>query len=174
MAARFGLDRYVLAVGDLGPRKNLGALADAVRRLADPGLELALVGRAGPGAREILGSTRARWLDHVSDADLADLYGAAAVTAFPSLHEGFGLPAVEAMACASPLVASNRGALAEVVGDAGLVVDPTADGLADGLRAALEPATAARLRQAGPARAAVYSPAAMGAAAWDAVRRVRA
>jgi glycosyltransferase involved in cell wall biosynthesis len=172
VAARFGLGRYVLAVGDLGPRKNLGALADAMRRLADPTLELALVGRAGPGAREILGQTRARWLGHVSDAELADLYGAATVTAFPSLHEGFGLPAVEAMACGSPLVASNRGALPEVVGDAGLVVAPTADGLADGLRAALEPSTSSRLREAGPARAAVYSSQAMGQAAWAAARQV--
>ncbi|HWH13160.1 MAG TPA: glycosyltransferase, partial [Miltoncostaeaceae bacterium] len=105
---------------------------------------------------------------------LADLYAAAAVTAFPSLHEGFGLPALEALACGSPLVVSDRGALPEVVGDAALVAPPTARALADALRAALEPATADRLRAAGPARAARYSPAAMGDAAWRVLREVAA
>lgn len=169
VADRFGLAAYCLAVGDLNPRKNIPALIEAVARLDRPGLELVLVGDAprwaGPGA-----SGRVRWLGRTDDATLADLYRAAAMTAFPSLHEGFGLPAVEAMASGCPLVVSDRGALPEVVGDAALVVPPTPEGLADGLRAALEPATADALRAAGPARAAVYSPAAMGRQAWDALR----
>jgi glycosyltransferase involved in cell wall biosynthesis len=60
----------------------------------------------------------------VDDADLPALYGGAAVVVLPSLEEGFGLPALEAMACGAPVVASWRGALPEVVGDAGLLVDP--------------------------------------------------
>lgn len=170
VAAAHGLDRYCLAVGDLGPRKNLGALAEAVRLLGDPDLRLVLVGRAARGSAAVLGNTDVTWLGHVADAELADLYAAAAVTAFPSLHEGFGLPALEALACGSPLVASERGALPEVVGDAGLLVAPTAHGIAEGLRAALEPATADRLRAAGPVRAAAFTPEGMGAAAWDALR----
>lgn len=166
---RFGLEKYCLAVGDLNPRKNIPALIEAVTRLDAPGLELVLVGDAprgaGPATRD-----RVRWLGRTDDATLADLYRAAAVTAFPSLHEGFGLPAVEAMASGCPLVVSDRGALPEVVGDAALVVPPTPQGLADGLRAALEPTTSAALRAAGPVRAAVYSPAAMGRQAWQALR----
>lgn len=174
VAVRHGLRRYCLAVGDLGPRKNLAALARAVASLGDRDLPLALVGRAARGAASVLGSTGTVWLDHVSDADLADLYTAATVTAFPSLHEGFGLPAVEALACGSPLVVSDRGALPEVVGDAAIVVAPTPDAIADGLRAALEPVTADRLRAAGPARAARYTLEAMGTDAWAALRGLRA
>ncbi len=60
----------------------------------------------------------------IDDADLPALYGGAAVVVQPSLEEGFGLPALEAMACGAPVVASRRGALPEVVGDAGVLVDP--------------------------------------------------
>jgi glycosyltransferase involved in cell wall biosynthesis len=167
---RWGLDRYCLAVGDVGPRKNLGALAEALARLAEPGLELALVGRTGAGGKAILGGLPARRLGAVSDDDLADLYRAAAVTAQPSLYEGFGLPVLEAMACGSPVVTSDRGALPEVAGDAAVVVPPDAAALAEGIRAALEPATAARLRAAGPAQAAAYTVEGMGRAAWTAAR----
>jgi glycosyltransferase involved in cell wall biosynthesis len=106
----------------------------------------------------------------VSDADLADLYRAAAVTAYPSLYEGFGLPVVEAMACGSPVVASDRGAIPEVAGDAAILVEPSARGIALGLRAALDPEVAARLRAAGPPRAATYTQKGMGRAAWAAAR----
>jgi len=167
---RFGLDRYCLAVGDLGPRKNLGALGRAVRELDEPGLELALVGRPGPGGERIAHEAGGRWLGRVDDETLADLYRAAAVTAYPSLYEGFGLPVVEAMACGSPVVASDRGAIPEVAGDAAILVEPSADGIAAGLGWALEPAVAERLRAAGPERAARYSAEAMGRAAWAAVR----
>lgn len=169
VAERHGLRRYCLAVGDLGPRKNLPALADAVALLGERDLELVLVGHAARGSARLLADARVRWLGRVTDADLADLYAAAAVTAYPSLHEGFGLPALEAMACGSPLVVSGRGALPEVVGDAAIIVEPTPEGIAEGLRAALEDATAARLRAAGPARAGLYTARAMGEAAWAAL-----
>ncbi len=170
--ARFGLRRYCLAVGDLGPRKNLVSLGAAMRRLGDPTLELALVGKPGHGGERIARDSGGRWLGHVGDGELADLYRAAAVTAYPSLYEGFGLPALEAMACGSPVVASNRGALPELTGGAAILVDPDAESIAEGLRAALEPAEAERLRGAGPLRAAHYSAAAMGQAAWRAVHEV--
>ena len=168
--ARFGLERYCLAVGDLGPRKNLTALGAAVGGVGDPDLVLALVGKPGPGGEKIAAEAGGRWLGHVSDTDLADLYRAAAVTAYPSLYEGFGLPVVEAMACGCPVVASDRGAIPEVAGDAAVLVEPSARGIALGLRAALEPDAQRRLRAAGPERAAAYSREAMGRAAWDAVR----
>lgn len=167
---RFGLEDYCLAVGDLGPRKNLAALGSAIAMLGDRAPRLALVGRPGPDGAAIVRESGGRWLGHVDDTALADLYRAAAVTAYPSLYEGFGLPALEAMACASPVVASNRGALPEVAGDAAILVDPTPAAIADGIRAALEPGESSRLRAAGPARAARYSMRQMGDAAWAAVR----
>ena len=169
---RFGLSRYCLAVGDLGPRKNLGALGAAVRALGDRDLTLALVGKPGPDGERIARDAGGRWLGHVDDATLADLYRAAAVTAYPSLYEGFGLPVVEAMACGCPVVASDRGALPEVAGDAAILVEPTPGGIAEGLRLALDATVAARLRAAGPARAGHYSAQAMGTAAWAAVMEV--
>ena len=170
--ARWALDRYVLTVGDIGPRKNLEALGEAVAALGDPGLELVIVGRSGVEGDAILASTKARWLGPASDDELADLYRAAAVTAHPARYEGFGLTVLEAMSCGSPVVVANSGALPEVVGDAGIVVEPDARSIAEGLRAALEPDTAERLREAGPARAARYSRQSMGDAAWSAIGTV--
>lgn len=171
VADRFGLRRYCLAVGDLGPRKNLATLRAAVAGLRDATLTLVVVGRGTPpaGWRD---DPSIRLLGHVTDEELADLYAAAAVTVFPSLHEGFGLPALEALACGSPLVVSDRGALPEVVADAALVARPDVAGLGDAIRAALEPTTAGRLRAAGPARAGCYRLQDMGETAWRVLREV--
>lgn len=168
---RFGLERFVVAVGDLGPRKNLPALAAAMDILDAEGLELALVGAAGRDGNDIAARTRARWLGRVSDEELADLYTAAAATAYPSLYEGFGLPVVEALACGSPVVASARGAIPEVAGEAAILTEPAPGAIAEGIAAALDPSTADRLRAAGPERAGAYTLEAMGDAAWDAARR---
>ena len=170
---RFGLDRYCLYVGDVHPRKNLASLTQALAQLDGPHrLELAIVGRAGHQGEQIIAASDARWLGPRGDDDLADLYSAATVTCYPSLYEGFGLPVIEAMACGSPVVASNRGSIPEVAGEAAILVEPTPDALADGLRAALEPDTADRLRRLGPERAKLFNPQAMGEAAWAAIREV--
>lgn len=169
----FGLDRYCLYVGDVHPRKNLASLAEAITLLdGNNRLELAIVGRAGHQGDRIIAASGARWLGPLGDDDLADLYSAAAVTCYPSLYEGFGLPVIEAMACGSPVVASNRGAIPEVAGDAAILVEPTPVALAEGLRTALEPSTADRLRQAGPIRASHFSPTAMGQDTWSVLREL--
>ncbi len=136
LRARLGLARpFILYVGTLEPRKNIIGLLDAFAALvADPALpavDLVLGGGRGwlyqPTldhlARLDLGD-RVRQIGYVADADLPALYGAAAVFAFPSWAEGFGLPPLEALACGTPVVASSAASLPEVVGDAGLLVDP--------------------------------------------------
>jgi glycosyltransferase involved in cell wall biosynthesis len=128
-----GVNRpYILFVGTFEPRKNLVALLDAfgqVRRQLD--VQLALVGHRGwlyePIFRHIgkLGlEPHVKIVQGIPNAQLPPVYSAAGVLAFPSLYEGFGLPVVEAMACACPVVASDRASLPEVVGEAGLLVPP--------------------------------------------------
>ena len=121
---------YVLFVGVLHPRKNLGVLREAMARLAAQGTPrvLAIVGappadRADPGTllrdalADLPGGVVA--IERPSDEELAALYTEADAFCLPSLSEGFGLPALEAMACGAPVVAADRGALPEVVGEAG-------------------------------------------------------
>ena len=94
------------------------------------------------------------WLRDVTNVHLPGLYADA--FAFPSLYEGFGFPIVEAMACGTPVLTSNRSAMAEVGRDAAVLVDPTdVNAIADGLAALLDEAPLrARLREAGLRRAA--------------------
>jgi glycosyltransferase involved in cell wall biosynthesis len=133
--ARYGLGaRYALYVGNFLPHKNLSRLLRAWAALPDDvraAHRLVLAGgdRAGRPALEALARTLGIASDVVfpglvDDDDLPAVYGGAAVLVLPSLDEGFGLPALEAMACGTPVIASRRGALPEVVGDAGVLVDP--------------------------------------------------
>ena len=137
-------DGVILFVGTLEPRKNIGVLLDAYARLvtrypAAPALVLA--GGATADAAPWLArlhepplAGRARHLGYVSHAEREALYASARVLVLPSLDEGFGLPALEAMSAGIPVVVARRGALPEVVGDAGVLVDPTQpDELADAL-----------------------------------------
>ncbi len=129
--------RSILYIGTLEPRKNVTILLEAFSRLihnpdfAD--VTLLIGGSKGWYYDEIFATAerlglsaggRVRWLDRVPDDDLPLWYNIANVCAYPSLYEGFGLPALEAMACGIPVVASNTSALPEVVGTAGLLLDP--------------------------------------------------
>ena len=99
-----------------------------------------------------------RLLQRLPASDVAALMASADAFCLPSLFEGFGLPALEAMACGAPVVVSNRGALPEVVADGGLVVDPDPEAVSDAiLRVVGDRDLANRLRAAGVARAAPFS-----------------
>lgn len=169
LKARLSLPaRYVLAVGTIQPRKNLGRLTRAMRLVRESGLPhyLVVAGKRGWLAervdREVEASgmaDRVHWAGYVGPADLPTLYGGADAFCFPSLYEGFGLPALEAMACGVPTVVSDRGALPEVVANAALVVDPT-DERAIGaalVRVLTDPALRRRLSAEGPVHAARFS-----------------
>ncbi len=142
---------YVLFVGTPEPRKNLTRLADATGRA---GLRLVVAGAGGWG--DDRPATGVEWLGRVDDATLHALYAGAACLAIPSLDEGFGLPAVEAMAVGCPVVAARAGALPEICADAAVLVDPLdTDSIAAGLLEAL--ARADELRDLGRTRAAPYT-----------------
>lgn len=129
---------YVLFVGTIEPRKGLDVLAAAHAALRADHPDLRLVVAGPPGWGEVPGLDRPGvvLLGRVEEADLDALYRGAALLALPSRAEGFGLPALEAMARGCPVVVSAAGALPEVVGDAGAVVaagDTHADVLASAL-----------------------------------------
>jgi alpha-1,3-rhamnosyl/mannosyltransferase len=160
-AARHGLTPgYFLYVGNLRPIKNIPGLLRAYARLRarrPDAPTLALAGRDQMGSAAPADGVRR--LGEVPAADLPGLYGAAGAFVFPSFHEGFGLPPLEAMACGAPVVASTGGSLPEILGDAALLVDP---GDTDGLAAAMErvwtePTLRADLARRGRERAASYS-----------------
>jgi glycosyltransferase involved in cell wall biosynthesis len=164
-----GLQRpFILSLGTLEPRKNQGRLIDAYDLLCQehgPQWDLVLVGGQGRGEDEVSGRLQrtrkgcVRHLGYVAREDIAPLYAAAQVLAFVSLAEGFGLPALEAMAVGCPTVASNVSSVPEVVGDASRLVDPlSVEDIAQGLAEVLaDDALAARLRRLGRARAATMT-----------------
>lgn len=119
--------RYVLFVGSLQPRKNLKSLLHAWNKIKDEFADvwLLVAGDAGTVFRNEVypDIERVRFLGYVPEDDLPGLYAHAACFVLPSLDEGFGLSALEAMACGTPVIASNGGALPETVGEAGLVFD---------------------------------------------------
>jgi glycosyltransferase involved in cell wall biosynthesis len=160
--AQLPMDRpYVLTVASRTARKNLGALEETARRLRAAGMELVAAGGDRPQFRDDAGPSGVRSLGHVPDDHLPGLYAGAECFVLPSLYEGFGLPCLEAMACGTPVVASNAGALPETCGDAALLVDPRdPSAIADAVERAIGDE---RLRTAGLTRAAQFS--------WDRTAR---
>lgn len=169
-AAKYDLQPgYVLFVGTLEPRKNVPGLLLAYRKLRDDGATdkpLVLVGGKGWLYEEVFERTAALGLtDHVRfhhevpDTDLPALYGAAGVLAMPSFYEGFGLPALEAMSCGTPVVVADRSSLPEVVGEAGRLVNPDdPERVAAALASVLnDEDERERLRKAGLERATTFS-----------------
>ena len=126
-----GRGTYALFVGTIEPRKNLLRLLEAVEIAGESIGPLVMAGADGWGNQEIRDrmarlyrAGRIRYLGYVPGAALPALMNGARAFVYPSLYEGFGLPLLEAMACGTPVVASNVSSLPEVVDAAGLLVDP--------------------------------------------------
>lgn len=192
---RYGLragERFVLYVGGISPHKNLDTLVVAYERWRQrlgPGgraASLVLVGdyvadvfhSSYPAIRGLVDAaglqSSVRFTGFVPDTDLRHLYSAADTLVLPSFYEGFGLPALEAMACGTPVIASNAGALPEVVGDAGLLFDPhSADALTHALGRVLgDVALRGDLAARGRARAAQFTWGASARAALAAFEEI--
>lgn len=160
---RYGLTPggYLLSVGNRSPNKNLTALIAAHAACGTAVPPLVLVGGGVPGvaADDALAGGRVRALGRVPDADLRGLYEGAAGFVFAALHEGFGIPPLEAMRLGVPVICARSGAMPEVLGDAPLWFDPRDQG---DIQAALvnfagmSPAQTARMRRQGQARADLY------------------
>ena len=167
---------YVLFFGTLEPRKNVGGLLDAYELLIAgaaraPGPrrdvpELVLAGKAADGSADWLArvaqsplSGRVRHIGYVDPADRQKLYAGARLLVQPSFEEGFGIPVLEAMTLGIPVVAANRGALPEVLGDAGILIDPERPGeIAEAIAKMIDDETfAQRCAARGRARAQTFS-----------------
>jgi glycosyltransferase involved in cell wall biosynthesis len=123
---------YVLAVGTLEPRKNLGRIAAAVDG------ELRVAG--APGWGNVEPPANVAWLGEVSDDELARLYRGARCLVYASLYEGFGIPVAEALACGCPVVTSLGSPMAEIAGDDAVYVDPyDVESIRDGIAHAFRP-----------------------------------
>lgn len=169
--AGFGLSpkSYVLTVGTLEPRKNLSTLFAAFAKLPKAlrqRFPLVVVGMKGWKYDDLMGEAQTlvndgelRFLGYVDDAQMPAIYAGAAAFCYPSRYEGFGLPALEAMASGVPVLTSNATSLPEVVGHAGLMVDPDdVGGMCDSLALLLEDAsTAHHMAELGLARARTFS-----------------
>jgi glycosyltransferase involved in cell wall biosynthesis len=175
---------FLAFAGTVEPRKDLPTLVAAFARVAAtrPELRLVLVGGDGWGSSDLHGAigrsgvaTRIIRPGYVPDAALPALFRQSEAVVYPSLVEGFGLPALEALACGAPLVSTTGSAIEEIVGDAAVLVPPHDEpALADAMRRVLDDDTRnARLRAAGVARAAPYTWAASAEGHVAAYRRAQ-
>jgi len=138
---------FILYVGGLAVHKNIPALIKAFYKVKKKGIQhkLVITGTKRWKYKEIFETIDKLDLQndvvftgYVSDEDLPALYNAADLFVYPSIYEGFGLPPLEAMACGTPVITSNTSSLPEVVGDAGIMVDPyDVNGLADAMHEVL-------------------------------------
>jgi glycosyltransferase involved in cell wall biosynthesis len=165
-ARRLGLDRpYVLTVATDDRRKNLQSLGQTALQLGEIGIDLVWAGDRRPYFAAANGIPGARMLGYVDDDLMPGLYSGARAFVLPSSYEGLGLTCLEAMACGTPVVASDRAALPETCGDAGLLVDPDDPAaLAEAaLRACTDEPLRAQMRARGLKRA--------GERTWDRAAR---
>jgi glycosyltransferase involved in cell wall biosynthesis len=168
----YGIERdYILTLGSIQPRKNLVRLIAAYSSLRqaypDRNLpQLVLAGRRGWLEKEIFRAAEQSELrqdilftGYVPESDLPALFSGSLCFVYPSYFEGFGLPVLEAMQCGAPVIAGNRTSLPEVVGEAGVLVDPfDTNAIAHALAEMIEkPDYRAELRGKGLARARVFS-----------------
>lgn len=166
---RLGLtEPFVLTVGTIQPRKNLPRLVEAFNHVAESGLphRLVIAGKPGWLADRVMAAVaaadrhhRTLFVGYASPSDLRALYAAADAFALPSLYEGFGMPALDALAAGVPTLLADRSSLPEIGGDAALYVNPmdTAE-MGRGLqRLLMDTGLRTRLKHAGPAQARRYS-----------------
>jgi len=180
---KYGLpERYVLYLGLLQPRKNVHRLAEAFARLEARGLDhkLVIVGKKAwlydamlRAIAPLEAAGRVVFTGYADAADLPALYTGADVFAFVSLYEGFGIPVIEALACGTPVLASDDPALVEVAGGGAMHVDPLDVGaIEDGMARLISDAPLrAELLAKGTPHARAYTPEAVGAAAWEGYRK---
>ncbi|MGE5550235.1 MAG: glycosyltransferase family 4 protein [Bacteroidota bacterium] len=176
LAARYGLKhRFLLYVGGYNPRKNVGGLIWAyarIARLLPERQRLVLAGALGPHIERLKKLAAALGIERevifpgfVPRRHLPLFYTAADLFCYPSLYEGFGLPPLEAMACGTPVVASDSSSMPEVLGQAAILVPPEDAGAMGRaiVRLLTEPSTAREYAARGLARAAMYR--------WDGIAR---
>ena len=174
---------YALCVGTIEPRKNTIPLIEAFIAAGDPGWDLIVVGRMGQYSPEevarfeqlVAGESRIEWRGYVSDEELSALYGSASAVAYPSCAEGFGLPVLEAMTCGVPVLTTDDPALAELAGDAALMISASfaQPELVEAVRRiTTDEVLRAELAAKGTARAAEFSWERAGAEALAVIRTV--
>ena len=168
--SKYGLERpYILYVGNLEPHKNVQGLIKAYAGLPEKLMDenrLVIIGKSRH-YREALSvmavklrlGSKASFLDCVDDDDLPALYSGANLFVFPSFYEGFGLPPLESISCGTPVIYSNAASLPEVIGDAGVMIDPgNIPELSKAMERLLSDARLrAELRESGLKRAALFN-----------------
>jgi len=170
--------KYILFVGSIQPRKNLSGLLNTWYDLKNefPTTWVVVAGAKGNVFRKTNypSGERVRFLNYVSEADLPGLYAGAELFVMPSFDEGFGLPALEAMACGTPTLVSNSGALPEVVGNAGLIFDLSKpDTLLSSMRQCLQDDELRfSLKEKGPAHAKEFSWSKTAEVIWKALNEI--
>ncbi|MFI5046373.1 MAG: glycosyltransferase family 4 protein [Acidimicrobiia bacterium] len=172
---------YVAFLGTIEPRKDVPSLVRAFTRVAaaDPALTLVLAGGQGWDGGAVDAAVDASGVaprvsrpGYVDDRVVPALLRRAAAVVYPSLEEGFGLTALEALACGAPLVTTSGSSIEEFVGSAAILVQPgDVDALATGIARALDPEVGGELRRRGPMQAAPYTWEAAAVAHLDAYRR---